>query len=128
MSADAKIESKIECLFERHKALINPRVQLTSTAQKKIQTRLKTLSLETLKEAQNCFSKNKWRMDNNRTQPLSWFFRSDEQIETFRLLEADLDSVDEVSSGENVAAYQKADISKYSGRTQDGKPNITARP
>ncbi len=71
-------------------------------------------------------------MENNRTQPLSWFFRSDEQIETFRLLEADLGSTDEVLKGENVAAYQKADIAKYTqsiprGRTQDGSTDIAAR-
>lgn len=62
---------------------------LTSKAGDHINARLKTYSVDKLKQAIDCFSNNKWRMDNNADKPLSWFFRSDEQIETFLCLKTD---------------------------------------
>lgn len=62
---------------------------LTDKAKHHINARLKTYTEQQLKEAIDRFSNNKWRMDNNADKPLSWFFRSDEQIETFLCLKTD---------------------------------------
>lgn len=68
---------------------------LTDKAKHHINARLKNYDVDRLKEAIDHFAGNKWRMDNNADKPLSWFFRSDEQIETFLCLVQDIGKQEE---------------------------------
>ena len=75
----------------REKIKKGSRVVLTEQSKNKIKTRLKEYSKEELLEGIDRFSKNKWRMENNSDKTLTWFFRSNEQIETFLSLKLDLE-------------------------------------
>ena len=81
--------SEIQELYIYFKERINSSVTLTEKAQVKITCRLNKYDINQLKLAIDRFAGCKWRMDNNKDKPLSWFFKSDEQIETFLLLKQD---------------------------------------
>lgn len=86
VSRDGGVGEEVKKVFENFQKKINQNANLTNTAKEKINTRLKIYSLDKLLEAIEKFSKNKWRMENNSDKSASWFFRSDEQIETFLCL------------------------------------------
>jgi hypothetical protein len=74
-------------IWEYYRDHIQPMARLTDGAKRKITTRLHTWSAEELRYAIDHFAANAWRMERNARLGAEWFFRSDDQIEMFRLLE-----------------------------------------
>ena len=75
--------------------MINKSVRLTETAKQKIRTRLRTYGITDILKAQHRFSRNRWRMQHNRSKPLVWWYGSDDQIEKWLMLEDDMDKAPE---------------------------------
>lgn len=88
---DTNINSEVERLFKYYKKKINSRAILTTQAKDKIKTRLKEYKLKELGHSIKRFSNNIWRMEHNSDKPLTWFFRSEEQIATFLQLKQDVE-------------------------------------
>lgn len=74
-------------IWEYYRDHIQPMARLTDGAKRKIATRLHTWSAEELRYAIDHFAANAWRMERNARLGAEWFFRSDDQIDRFRLLE-----------------------------------------
>lgn len=86
------IYSDIEKVFSSFKEKILPNTRLMDQGKDKIKTRLKKFSVEQLLEAIDKFSKNTWRMERNAHLGVAWFFKSDEQMQTFLSLKQEKQS------------------------------------
>ena len=83
------IDFNIEEVFSFFREKINPTGRLLGDGRKKIKARLKTFSVQELKNAILKFAFNKWRMDNNSHFGPAWFFGSDDRIDQFSHLKED---------------------------------------
>lgn len=81
------IKDIIKDIYTSFKEKIHSGARLTEQGEEKIKARLKTYSPSELLEAIDRFSKNQWRMQHNADKGIVWFFRSDEQIGIFLLLQ-----------------------------------------
>ena len=79
----------VEDIYQSYKKKINKNARLTAQAKTKIVSRLKEFSFDELLEAINSFSKNVWRMENNSSKGMAWFFSSEEKVSTWLSLKAD---------------------------------------
>jgi len=70
-------------VWEKFKIWVNPVSRFTVGGRKKIEKRLETYSVGELELAMANFSDNDWWMKHNGHRPLTWFFHSDDRIETF---------------------------------------------
>ena len=86
---------QIEKLAEMVHTLIRPsrtkngKVYISNNAKSKIKARVKEWGFEEVEKAITLFVGNEWRMKYNANKSLEWYFRSDDQIETFLGLEQD---------------------------------------
>jgi hypothetical protein len=78
---DIYIKDTINKIYISYKDKICNKSRLLNDGIKKIETRLKTYTCDELIMAIDNFSKNKWFMDNNSGRGISWFFKSDSQID-----------------------------------------------
>ena len=74
--------TKIQDILAWYKSKINPGSILTEKAKDKIETRLRTWSVDDLKKAIENFSKDGWWMENNSTRGIAWFFHTDDRIDS----------------------------------------------
>lgn len=74
-------------LYDIYSVNINSKSRLTSSAEKKITTRLKEYSYSELERAIMNFSRDTWWMKNNARRGVAWFFNSENRIDQFLNLE-----------------------------------------
>lgn len=95
LTANAKKQKKearqasnevVDNVVEFYQDKIRKDVKATESARKAIEARLKNFTYEQIMTAIVYFSEDDWRMKNNSSFPMSWFFKNDEQIEKFLLL------------------------------------------
>ena len=79
----------VEDIYSAYKKKINKDARLTAQAKAKIVTRLKEFSFEELLTAIDKFSNNVWRMENNSSKGMVWFFSSEEKVSTWLSLKSD---------------------------------------
>lgn len=79
----------VEDIYAEYKKKINKDARLTAQARAKIVSRLKEFSFEELTESINKFSNNVWRMENNSSKGMVWFFKGEEQVSTWLSLKED---------------------------------------
>lgn len=100
---DKIINAQIDELVEYYKRKIWPKTKLTKPAKLKIRTRLLEKSTEKditrfdeLKLAIDNFSRNTWRMQNNKDKGLQFFFRSEDQIAKWLELEVKIKKIHKI--------------------------------
>jgi hypothetical protein len=76
--ADSAAVRNVFGYYQQH---IHPKARLVP--HDKIKARLKTFSVDELRQAVDSFKKDEWWMENNATRGARWFFNSDERIEQF---------------------------------------------
>ena len=80
----------LEDIYSAYKKKINGKVRLTAQSKAKIITRLKEFSFEDLLEAIDSFSKDTWRMENNASKGMVWFFDTEDKVARWLALDGNL--------------------------------------
>ena len=81
-----EVEKQVDEILDCYKEKIS-KIRITEKSRIKIRARLKEFKKEELLEAIDKFSKDKWRMENNRTNGLDFFFRNEDQVAKWLSLE-----------------------------------------
>lgn len=101
---DINTMQQVQALAQLVDAKVSPKrrkdgeVYINDESKKHIKARLLEYTFEELKLAIERFTQNRWRMEHNINKPLWWFFRSNNQIDTFLGLEQDMIKVEVTST------------------------------
>ena len=94
------IDKQIDELVDYYKEKIYSNTKVTKPARDKIKVRLleppfdsKMTKLQELKLCIDNFSKDNWRMQNNKTKGLQFFFRNEDQIAKWLELEVKINKI-----------------------------------
>lgn len=90
------IEKSINNIVSFYHERINARSSLTENAKHKLKLRLREFNEEEMLDGILRFSNNTWRMTNNKTMGMEWFFRSEGQVQKWVELEPDKKEVKKV--------------------------------